>query len=194
MLCLFTNSLIPVWYSSKARVSQDGSTGTICHHLPHNNSTLCFRGTNQDSSPLICWLSMGPSNTLTNGARTTKAAPTTGMRRVCTLLDRLVSSLWHTSTLCSLVSSHLCKHGSVLSTSGRKSRLKYVPLSILNVSLIFISLCMFQLILPYVDLKLLSVDLSLKSRDDHDDQPVKTALRLLKKNHIGVKCATLKLD
>jgi len=49
------------------------------------------------------------------------------------------------------------------------------------------------LILPYVDIKLDTVDLSIVNRDQYNDEPVQQAIKLLKEHQIGVKCSTMTL-
>lgn len=48
-----------------------------------------------------------------------------------------------------------------------------------------------QLVTPYVDMTLLSVDLSLEHRDQNLDEPTEIAIELLKKHKIGLKCSTI---
>lgn len=47
--------------------------------------------------------------------------------------------------------------------------------------------------MPFVDLKLHTVDLSIENRDQKDDQPTQYAIELLKEHKVGLKCATMTL-
>ncbi len=51
-----------------------------------------------------------------------------------------------------------------------------------------------QMILPYVDLKLITFDLSIISRDKTNDFITKEAANEIKKQQVGVKCATITPD
>ncbi len=51
-----------------------------------------------------------------------------------------------------------------------------------------------KLILPYVDLGIEYYDLSMKSRDDTNDQITVDCARAIKKNGVGIKCATITAD
>ena len=51
-----------------------------------------------------------------------------------------------------------------------------------------------QLILPYLDIKLLEYDLGIKNRDKTNDKVTIEAGRAIKKNKVGVKCATITPD
>ena len=51
-----------------------------------------------------------------------------------------------------------------------------------------------DLILPYLDLKLIEYDLSIINRDKTNDMITKEAGESIKKNFVGVKCATIKTD
>ncbi len=51
-----------------------------------------------------------------------------------------------------------------------------------------------ELILPYLDVKLVNYDLSIINRDKTNDQVTKEAARSIKENHVGVKCATITPD
>ena len=51
-----------------------------------------------------------------------------------------------------------------------------------------------KLILPYVDLGIDYFDLSMKSRDDTNDQITVDCAKAIKKNGVGIKCATITAD
>jgi len=51
-----------------------------------------------------------------------------------------------------------------------------------------------KLILPYVDLGIEYYDLSMKSRDDSNDQITVDCAKAIKKNGVGIKCATITAD
>ena len=51
-----------------------------------------------------------------------------------------------------------------------------------------------DLILPYLDLKLIEYDLSIINRDKTNDMITKEAGESIKKNFVGVKCATITPD
>ena len=51
-----------------------------------------------------------------------------------------------------------------------------------------------QLILPYLDIKLLEYDLGIKNRDKTNDKVTIEAGKAIKKNRVGVKCATITPD
>ena len=51
-----------------------------------------------------------------------------------------------------------------------------------------------QLILPYLDIKLLYYDLGMESRDKTEDQITIDAAEAIKKHRVGVKCATITPD
>jgi len=51
-----------------------------------------------------------------------------------------------------------------------------------------------KLILPYVDLQIEYYDLSMKSRDDTNDQITIDCAKAIKKNGVGIKCATITAD
>ncbi len=51
-----------------------------------------------------------------------------------------------------------------------------------------------KLIFPYVDLKIEYYDLGMKSRDDTDDQITIDCANAIKKNGVGIKCATITPD
>ena len=51
-----------------------------------------------------------------------------------------------------------------------------------------------KLILPYVDLGIEYFDLSMKSRDDTNDQITIECAKAIKKNGVGIKCATITAD
>ena len=51
-----------------------------------------------------------------------------------------------------------------------------------------------KLILPYVDLNIEYYDLSMKSRDDTNDQITIDCAKAIKKNGVGIKCATITAD
>ena len=51
-----------------------------------------------------------------------------------------------------------------------------------------------KLILPYVDLGIEYYDLSMKSRDDTNDQITIDCAKAIKKNGVGIKCATITAD
>ena len=51
-----------------------------------------------------------------------------------------------------------------------------------------------KLILPYLDIDLLYYDLSIKTRDQTDDQITIDAANAIKKHRVGVKCATITPD
>ncbi|SPO06765.1 probable IDP1 - isocitrate dehydrogenase (NADP+), mitochondrial [Cephalotrichum gorgonifer] len=51
-----------------------------------------------------------------------------------------------------------------------------------------------KLILPYLDIDLVYYDLSLKNRDDTNDQVTTDAANAIKKHSVGVKCATITPD
>ncbi len=51
-----------------------------------------------------------------------------------------------------------------------------------------------QLILPYIDLKLITFDLSITNRDITDDKITSDAAKEIKKINVGVKCATITPD
>lgn len=51
-----------------------------------------------------------------------------------------------------------------------------------------------EIILPCLDINLISFDLSIKSRDSSNDQVTKEAAESIKKNKVGVKCATITPD
>ena len=45
--------------------------------------------------------------------------------------------------------------------------------------------------MPFVDLTLFSVDLSVLHRDEKEDEPIETATMLLREHKIGIKCSTI---
>jgi isocitrate dehydrogenase len=51
-----------------------------------------------------------------------------------------------------------------------------------------------KLILPYLDLKIQYFDLGIKSRDDTSDQITIDSANAIKKNNVGIKCATITPD
>ena len=51
-----------------------------------------------------------------------------------------------------------------------------------------------KLILPYLDLELLYFDLGIENRDRTDDQVTTCAAEEIKKQRVGVKCATITPD
>ena len=51
-----------------------------------------------------------------------------------------------------------------------------------------------QLILPYLDIKLLEYDLCIENRDKTNDEVTMEAGKAIKKNKVGVKCATITPD
>ena len=51
-----------------------------------------------------------------------------------------------------------------------------------------------KLILPYLDLKIQYFDLGIKSRDDTSDQITIDCANAIKKNNVGIKCATITPD
>ena len=51
-----------------------------------------------------------------------------------------------------------------------------------------------QLILPYLDIKLLYYDLGMESRDKTEDQITIDAAEAIKKYKVGIKCATITPD
>ena len=51
-----------------------------------------------------------------------------------------------------------------------------------------------QLILPYLDIKLLEYDLGIENRDKTNDKVTIEAGNAIKKNKVGVKCATITPD
>ncbi len=51
-----------------------------------------------------------------------------------------------------------------------------------------------ELILPYIDIKLITYDLSITNRDKTDDKITSDAAKEIKKIHVGVKCATITPD
>ena len=51
-----------------------------------------------------------------------------------------------------------------------------------------------QLILPYLDVKLLYYDLGMESRDKTEDQITIDAAEAIKKYKVGIKCATITPD
>jgi len=51
-----------------------------------------------------------------------------------------------------------------------------------------------KLILPYIDLGIEYYDLSMKSRNDTDDQITIDCAKAIKKNGVGIKCATITAD
>ena len=51
-----------------------------------------------------------------------------------------------------------------------------------------------QLILPYLDIKLLEYDLGIKNRDKTNDKVTNEAGKAIKENNVGVKCATITPD
>ena len=51
-----------------------------------------------------------------------------------------------------------------------------------------------QLILPYLDIKLLEYDLGIKNRDKTNDKITTEAGKAIKENNVGVKCATITPD
>ena len=51
-----------------------------------------------------------------------------------------------------------------------------------------------QLILPYLDIKLLEYDLGIKNRDKTNDKVTTEAGKAIKENNVGVKCATITPD
>ena len=51
-----------------------------------------------------------------------------------------------------------------------------------------------QLILPYLDIKLLYYDLGMESRDKTEDQITIDAANAIKKYKVGIKCATITPD
>jgi len=51
-----------------------------------------------------------------------------------------------------------------------------------------------QLILPYLDIKLLEYDLGIKNRDKTNDKVTIEAGKAIKENNVGVKCATITPD
>ena len=51
-----------------------------------------------------------------------------------------------------------------------------------------------SLILPFLDINLLEFDLSIVNRNNTDDQVTIEAAKAIKKNNVGVKCATITPD
>lgn len=51
-----------------------------------------------------------------------------------------------------------------------------------------------RLILPYLDIDLEYYDLGIKNRDATDDQVTIDAANAIKREHVGVKCATITPD
>ena len=51
-----------------------------------------------------------------------------------------------------------------------------------------------ELISPFIDINLISYDLSLENRDRCDDKITVEAANAIKKNKVGVKCATITPD
>ena len=51
-----------------------------------------------------------------------------------------------------------------------------------------------KLILPYLDLGIEYYDLGIKSRDDTDDQITINSAKAIRKNGVGIKCATITPD
>ena len=51
-----------------------------------------------------------------------------------------------------------------------------------------------KLILPYLDLKIEYYDLGIKSRDNTSDQITIECAKAIKKNGVGIKCATITPD
>ncbi len=51
-----------------------------------------------------------------------------------------------------------------------------------------------HLILPFIDIKLLEFDLGIKNRDRTNDLITTEAANAIKKNNVGVKCATITPD
>ena len=51
-----------------------------------------------------------------------------------------------------------------------------------------------QLILPYLDIKLIEYDLGIENRDKTNDKVTIEAGEAIKKNKVGVKCATITPD
>ena len=51
-----------------------------------------------------------------------------------------------------------------------------------------------QLILPYIDVKLLYYDLGIESRDKTEDQITIDAANAINKHKVGIKCATITPD
>ena len=51
-----------------------------------------------------------------------------------------------------------------------------------------------QLILPYLDIKLLEYDLGIKNRDKTNDKVTTEAGKAIKENSVGIKCATITPD
>jgi isocitrate dehydrogenase len=51
-----------------------------------------------------------------------------------------------------------------------------------------------RLILPYLDVKLVSFDLSIENRDATDDKVTLDAAKAIAEHHVGVKCATITPD
>ena len=51
-----------------------------------------------------------------------------------------------------------------------------------------------KLILPYLDLGIEYYDLGIKSRDDTDDQITISSAKAIRKNGVGIKCATITPD
>jgi isocitrate dehydrogenase len=47
--------------------------------------------------------------------------------------------------------------------------------------------------MPYVDIKLHTVDLGIVNRDTKNDSPIQEAMDLLKEHKIGIKCSTMTL-
>lgn len=50
-----------------------------------------------------------------------------------------------------------------------------------------------RLILPYLDIDLDYYDLGIENRDATDDQVTIDAAEAIKREHVGVKCATIKI-
>ena len=51
-----------------------------------------------------------------------------------------------------------------------------------------------ELILPFLDIKLLNFDLQISNRNDTDDKITIKAANSIRKNSVGVKCATITPD
>jgi len=51
-----------------------------------------------------------------------------------------------------------------------------------------------KLILPFLDIKLETYDLSMKNRDDTDDKVTLDSAKAIKKHGVGIKCATITPD
>ena len=51
-----------------------------------------------------------------------------------------------------------------------------------------------ELVLPFLDISLISFDLSIKNREDTNDEVTQEAIRALQKYKVGIKCATISPD